>query len=172
MDDARVHEYNDNCVELADIERINSDTKINWCATGKFGLFKARDFVTVVYFRELTDEEGGGYVSLAANVEHPKLPPADGYVRSEIQLAATFMKPVDGQPNKTKLVQLTQVGRMGGVADSAVAKRITQNIAEKAPVEFMKKFNYAVTHPPAPQPKRSSSSNLPPFVGVGGVRDT
>jgi len=171
MDDARVHEYNENCVELADIERINSDTKINWCATGKFGPFKARDFVTVVYFRELTEEEGGGYVSLAANVEHPNLPPADGYVRSEIQLAATFMKPVEGEPNKTKLVQMTQVGKMGGVADSAIAKRITQNIAEKAPVDFMKKFNHAVTHPPAPQPKRGSRDSFPSFIGVGSVKD-
>jgi len=170
MDDARVHEYNENCVELADIERISRETKINWCATGKFGPFKARDFVTVVYFRELKEEEGGGYVSLAANVEHPKLPPADGYVRSEIQLAATFMKPVPGEPNKTKLVQMTQIGQMGGVADSAIAKRITQNLAEKAPVEFMKKFNHAVTHPPAPQPKRSGNQ-LPPFIGVGGVTE-
>ena len=39
MDNSRVHEYNDNCVELHDIEAVDDSTKINWCATGKVGSF-------------------------------------------------------------------------------------------------------------------------------------
>ena len=48
-DDGRVAEYNSNCVELEDLGKIveedGREVKINWCATGKFGPFKARDFV-------------------------------------------------------------------------------------------------------------------------------
>jgi len=169
MDNSRVHEYNENCVELYDIEYLNSNTKINWCATGKFGPFKARDFVTVVHFRELEGESNGGYVSLAANIEHSKLPPTSSYVRSQIQLAATFMMPVPGQPNKTKFVQVTQVGQLGGVADSRMAKKITQNLAEKAPVDFVKKFDKALNSAPLPKPNRSA--NGLPFRGVGSLSE-
>eukprot|EP00591_Stephanopyxis_turris_P000721 CAMPEP_0195511900 /NCGR_PEP_ID=MMETSP0794_2-20130614/4058_1 /TAXON_ID=515487 /ORGANISM="Stephanopyxis turris, Strain CCMP 815" /LENGTH=329 /DNA_ID=CAMNT_0040639583 /DNA_START=429 /DNA_END=1418 /DNA_ORIENTATION=- len=167
-DDDRVHEYNDNCVELADIEILDHNTKINWCATGKFGPFKARDFVTLVHFRPLEGEDG--YISLAANIEHSKLPPANGYVRSEIQLSAMFMRPVPGNPNKTHIVQMTQVGQLGGAADSAVAKKITQNLSEKAPVDFMKKFNNALMSSPVPRPK--SKSGPSPFIGVGKLNET
>jgi hypothetical protein len=167
MDNSRVHEYNDNCVELHDIEYLNSNTKVNWCATGKFGPFKARDFVTAVHFRELVQEKsshGVGYVSIAANIEHSKLPPTTTYVRSQIQLAATLMIPIPGQPNKTKFVQVTQVGQLGGVADSKMAKKITQSLAEKAPVDFCKKFDRALQSAPLPKPNRSSSGL--PFAGI------
>lgn len=167
MDNSRVHEYNDNCVELHDIEYLNSNTKVNWCATGKFGPFKARDFVTAVHFRELVQEKsshGVGYVSIASNIEHSKLPPTTNYVRSQIQLAATLMMPIPGQPNKTKFVQVTQVGQLGGVADSRMAKKITQSLAEKAPVDFCKKFDRALQSAPLPKPNRSASGL--PFTGV------
>jgi len=163
MDGSRVHEYNDNCVELHDIEAVNDSTKINWCATGKFGPFKARDFVTLVHF---CDNHRGGYASVAANVEHPSLPPANGYVRSQIQLAATFMQPVPGEPNKTRFVQLTQVGELGGVADSPMAKKISLQLQEKAPIDFCRKFDAALNRPP--QPKKAPKKD-PPFVGLGNI---
>jgi len=149
MDNNRVHEYNDNCKELEDLEILcnnaNMIAKINWSATGKMGPFAARDFVTLVTFKPLDDKENSSFVSLAVHVDHPKLAPTrNGYVRSQIQLAATFMHAVPGRPNMTRLVQVTQVGELGGVADSPIARRITSNLAEKAPVEFMKKFNNAV----------------------------
>eukprot|EP00586_Coscinodiscus_wailesii_P018952 CAMPEP_0172517302 /NCGR_PEP_ID=MMETSP1066-20121228/283935_1 /TAXON_ID=671091 /ORGANISM="Coscinodiscus wailesii, Strain CCMP2513" /LENGTH=234 /DNA_ID=CAMNT_0013299231 /DNA_START=262 /DNA_END=966 /DNA_ORIENTATION=- len=139
-DDARVREYNENCRELKDVEYLTENAKINWSATGKLGPLSARDFVTLVTFRYLGPDQG--YVSLAVNVEHPTLVPVKrGYVRSQIQLAATFMQPIEGRPDLTRFVQVTQVGELGGVADSALAKRIKQSLQEKAPVEFMKKFN-------------------------------
>ena len=153
MDNDRVHEYNDNCKELKDIEHISSNAKISWSATPKMGPFAARDFVTLVTFQPLHGDNSSmqvqqSYVSLAVHIDHPKLaPPTDGYVRSQIQLAATFMHAIPGRPDLTRLVQVTQVGELGGVADSPIARRITSNLAEKAPVEFMKKFNNAVNRP-------------------------
>ena len=175
MDNSRVHEYNENCVELHDIEYLNHNTKVNWCATGKFGPFKARDFVTAVHFRELVGRRnrvtssGVGYVSIAANIQHSKLPPTTHYVRSEIQLAATLMIPLPGQPNKTKFIQVTQVGQLGGVADSKMAKKITQGLAEKAPVDFCKKFDQALQTAPKPKPNRVS--NGLPFPGIGSLSE-
>jgi len=173
MDNSRVHEYNENCVELHDIEYLNDNTKVNWCATGKFGPFKARDFVTAVHFRELVGRHrasfGVGYVSIAANIEHSKLPPTSNYVRSQIQLAATLMIPIPGQPNKTKFIQVTQVGELGGVADSKMAKKITQGLAEKAPVDFCKKFDQALQTAPKPKPNRLW--NGLPFPGVGSLSE-
>jgi len=146
-DDDRVHEYNENCHKLEDLELISKNCKINWSATGKFGPFSARDFVTLVSFQNLGPKKG--YLSLCASVEHPKLAPEkDGYVRSQIQLAATFMEPVEGQPNQTRFTQVMQVGRLGGVADSPLAKRIKKNIQEKAPVEFFHKFKEALKNTP------------------------
>lgn len=153
-DDNRVHEYNENCNQLEDLELISENSKINWSATGKFGPFSARDFVTLVTFRYLGPQKG--YLSLCASVEHPKLAPnKNGFVRSQIQLAATFMEPVDGQPNKTRFIQVMQVGSLGGVADSPMAKRIKRNLEIKAPVEFVHKFNAAL-------------EKNPPSTGEGG----
>eukprot|EP00550_Attheya_septentrionalis_P011360 CAMPEP_0198303726 /NCGR_PEP_ID=MMETSP1449-20131203/57039_1 /TAXON_ID=420275 /ORGANISM="Attheya septentrionalis, Strain CCMP2084" /LENGTH=460 /DNA_ID=CAMNT_0044006233 /DNA_START=938 /DNA_END=2320 /DNA_ORIENTATION=- len=154
MDESRAHEYNDNCKDLEDIALIDSHTKISWCSTGKFGPFKARDFVTLVHFQELHPHDRydgyhdnhAGYVSIAAHVDHcdvlcPAQSKGKNFVRSKIQMAATFMKPVHGEPNRTRFIQLTQIGELGGVADSAVAKRITKGLSENASVDFVKKFN-------------------------------
>mmetsp|Transcript_44671 Transcript_44671/g.87607 ORF Transcript_44671/g.87607 Transcript_44671/m.87607 type:complete len:487 (-) Transcript_44671:121-1581(-) len=157
----RVHEYNENCQELVDIEDLDHMTKVNWCATGKFGPFKARDFVSLVHHKVLGN---GEYASVACNVVHSNLPPAASYVRSEIALAATFFRPVPGQPGKTTMIQMTQVGSLGGCADSALAKRISNNLQEQAPIEFMRKFNKALISTPRPK-KNTASAPFPHLMG-------
>jgi len=143
IDDSRVSEYNANCAELEDLVQVSqtptSQTKVNWCATSRFGPFKARDFLTLVHNRDL----GDSYASVACNVELPALCPAkQNYVRSQIQLSASFFRPLPG--GKTEFIQITQVGELGGVADSKVAKRIQDGLVLNAPVEFLTKFNEAV----------------------------
>lgn len=141
-DNNRVQEYNENCRELEDIIHLSETTKINWSATGKFGPFAARDFVTLVTFQSLGQNKG--YVSLGVKAPSTLVPVKKGYVRSQIELAATFMYPVPGQPHLTRFVQVTQVGELGGAADSVLAKKIMRNLEEKAPIEIIKKFNNAV----------------------------
>lgn len=143
IDDERVSEYNANCAELEDLVQLSqtstSQTKVNWCATSRFGPFKARDFLTLVHSRDL----GDSYASVACNVELPTLCPAkQNYVRSQIQLSASFFRPLPG--GKTEFIQITQVGELGGVADSKVAKKIQDGLVLNAPVEFLTKFNEAV----------------------------
>lgn len=144
-DDDRVHEYNDNCNDIRDLERVSRNSKINWSATRRFGPFSARDFVTLVTYRELDPVDEEGYLHMAVSVNHPRLaPPTSRYVRSNIQLAATFLRPVPGRPDLTKMVQVMQVGSLGGVADSPMAQRIKTNLELKAPVDFARKVNAAL----------------------------
>ncbi len=142
-DDSRVSEYNSNCVELHDVLRLDDSTKINWCRSPKFGPFKARDFVTVVHNRFLNGvDDGDGYSSVATNVVTPLCPPKKSYVRSSILLSATYMLPTDS-PDRTEVIQVTQVGDLGGIADSKVARRIQKGLIESAPVDFLTRFNVA-----------------------------
>ena len=159
-DNSRVHEYNDNCVELHDIESINEETKISWCATAKIGPFKARDFVTLVHYCD----HKGGFASVAAHVDHPLLPPAEGYVRAQIQINATFMHPIPNEPNKTCFIQMTRVGELGSILDSPVARKVSQQIQENAPIDFSKKFNEALKRR-HPIPNKNISKS-PPFAGM------
>ena len=96
--------------------------------------------MTVVQNRSI---KGGGYVSVACNVDD-FLPLRPGYVRSKIRLSASFMLPFEGDPNRTEIIQVTQVSDLGGVADTAVARKIQDGIINDAPVEFMTKFGCAV----------------------------
>lgn len=167
-DDSRANEFNENCHQLQDIIQISKNSKINWSATGKFGPFSARDFVTLVTFQNLGPQKG--YRSLCASVEHPTLAPEkEGYVRSQIQLAATFMEPIQGKPNQTRFIQVMQVGRLGGVADTPLAKRIKNNLEIKAPVEFVQKFNAALKRvPPTSSPSMNETNEVVTQTTSGG----
>lgn len=63
----RGQEYNDNCKEVRDLERLSDDTKISWAATPRYRPFKARDFVTAVHYRTLED---GTMMVVNRPVEH------------------------------------------------------------------------------------------------------
>ena len=160
-DNRRVHEYNDNCSELHDVELINENTKINWCATSKMGPFKPRDFVTLVHYCDHKD----GFASVAAHVDHHRLPPAEGYVRAQIQINATFMHPVQDQLNKTRFIQITRIGELGRILETPVARKVSQQIQVKAPIDFSKKFNDALKRSD-PLPNKNKLRN-PPFEGIG-----
>lgn len=164
QNDDRVSEYNENCQQIQDVANLGQGSKINWSATGKFGpLISARDFVTLVCFKELGENEG--YLSVASSLDtireqhirernHSFLDECShagilfdkrpGYVRSQVQLAATFIRPVEGDSTKTELLQITQLGGLGGVADSPLAKKIKNNLEVQAPVDFVKKFSDAL----------------------------
>lgn len=45
LDNARVREYNDHCVEISDIATLAPDTKVTWSASGRYGPFKVRGWM-------------------------------------------------------------------------------------------------------------------------------
>ena len=64
----RRQEYNPNCAEVQDVERLSPDTRVSWSATRGFGPLLARDFVTVVHHRTLDD---GALIVVNRPAEHP-----------------------------------------------------------------------------------------------------
>lgn len=145
-DNSRVSEFNDNCQELTDLEILNKTanetTKICWSATGMFGPLMARDFVSLVWHKS---SPGGGYASLATSIDHPKLShPRSGYVRCKIQIGVTFMEPVPGRPDLTRLIQVYQFGQLGGIANNPIVRFFAGYLAENAPITLMKKIHKAI----------------------------
>ena len=61
-------EYNENCVEVRDLEWLSPDTKVSWATTRRFGPLLARDFVTIVHYRTLAD---GTLIVVNRPAEHP-----------------------------------------------------------------------------------------------------
>lgn len=51
LDNTRVHEYNEHCREIADIDKLSDNTKVTWSRSSNYGPFKARDFCTIVHYR-------------------------------------------------------------------------------------------------------------------------
>ncbi|CAM9580532.1 unnamed protein product [Chrysoparadoxa australica] len=136
LDNSRVHEYNEHCKELADLEQLDDSTKVTWCASGRMGPFKARDFCSLVHFRTLSD---GTMAQVSRAIDHPDAPPTSRYVRSELMMAGNFMRPVPGDPNKTEFITITQLNP-GGAADSRAGAMLVNNIAASGPVSLVKKL--------------------------------
>lgn len=162
QDENKVHEYNENCQALEHIASLKDGSKINWSATGKFGPFSARDFVTLVRYEGMGKDASEGYLGLASsfdtireqnyilfekesnNTAYNPFNERPGYVRSRIELAATFIMPVKGDPYSTRFQQVIRVGNLGGAADSPIAKRIKSSLEIQAPIDFVKKFSRAL----------------------------
>lgn len=105
-DNTRVKEYNDFFDKGWDVEEVAENTKVVWASSQPVFPFKARDFCTIVHFRNLRD---GTIIVLNKATDHPLAPKSGQYVRGEISLAANIIEPIKGQPNKCKLTMLTQV---------------------------------------------------------------
>ena len=81
LDNDRVSEYNEHCNSLEDLQQLSKDTKVSWSVTNRMGPFKARDFVTVVHYREL---QNGKLVAANRPAVHAKKPPVGKYQRAEV----------------------------------------------------------------------------------------
>eukprot|EP00752_Nemacystus_decipiens_P013075 g11564.t1 len=123
-DNERVHEYNENCVEIRDLEWLSSDTKISWSATRRVGPLQARDFVTVVHYRNLED---GTKIVINRPAEHPDARPGKTYVRAQILRAANIMRPNAQDPTKTDFINVMHINP-GGVADSWLGAMVVNRL--------------------------------------------
>jgi hypothetical protein len=133
-DNKRVHEYNDNCRVVMDIQRLDKDTKITWAASPRFGPFKPRDFCTFVHFRKTHG------LLLVVNVpaEHKKAPLSPAFVRSEILLGGNIIRPVG--PCCTEVTMLTSIDT--GDLPSAGASLVNK-MAASAPISFIRRLEVA-----------------------------
>jgi hypothetical protein len=134
-DNKRVHEYNDNCRVVMDMQKLDKDTKITWAASPRFGPFKPRDFCTLVHFRKTTDG-----LLIVANIpaEHKNAPPSSSFVRSEILLGGNIIKPLG--PRKTELTILTSIDT-GDLPSAGAA--LVNKMAATTPISFIRRLEVA-----------------------------
>eukprot|EP00903_Cladosiphon_okamuranus_P007169 g6961.t1 len=148
LDNERVHEYNDNCKEVRDLEQLSRDTKVSWASTPRYGPFKARDFVTAVHYRTLDD---GTMMVINRPVEHPAARRGKKYVRAEILIATNIMRPNSDDPAKTDFISVTHINP-GGIVDSKLGAKIVNRLCAKAPVNLLVALEHAANSPPVPKP--------------------
>lgn len=135
QDNKRVHEYNDNCRVVMDMQKLDKDTKITWAASPRFGPFKPRDFCTLVHFRKTSDG-----LLIVANVpaEHKNAPLSPAFVRSEILLGGNIIRPLG--PRKTELTMLTSIDT-GDLPSAGAA--LVNKMAATTPISFIRRVEVA-----------------------------
>ena len=134
-DNKRVHEYNDNCRVVMDMQKLDKDTKITWAASPRFGPFKPRDFCTLVHFRKTTD---GLLIVVNVPAEHKNAPRSSSFVRSEILLGGNIIKPLG--PRKTELTILTSIDT-GDLPSAGAA--LVNKMAATTPISFIRRLEVA-----------------------------
>mmetsp|Transcript_89796 Transcript_89796/g.256664 ORF Transcript_89796/g.256664 Transcript_89796/m.256664 type:complete len:153 (-) Transcript_89796:1210-1668(-) len=136
--------YNDNCKCVLDLEKIDSDTKITWATSPKFGPFRARDFCTLVHFRVFDDKR---LVVVNQPATHVKAPCSKSFVRSEVILAGTILRPLASDPSKTEILTITAINA-GGAADSRAGAMVMNTVATTAPVNFVRRLEASAKSSP------------------------
>lgn len=152
QDNARVHEYNDNCNLVVDVEQLDENTKVTWALSAKHGPFKAREFTTLVHFRRLPDgrlfvvnkaAERARSCTEVRERGRPKSVAKDAAVRSEIFLAGTLLRPLQSDPlRKTEIVQITSID-IGGLANTRAGAMLVNWMTSTSPVSFIRRLEAA-----------------------------
>ncbi|CAM9907926.1 unnamed protein product [Ectocarpus sp. 12 AP-2014] len=153
LDNERVHEYNDNCEEVRDLEWLSDDTKVSWACTPRYRPFKARDFVTAVHYRTLED---GTMMVVNRPVEHPAARRGKKYVRAEILIATNIMRPNREDPSKTDFISVTHINP-GGIADSRIGAKIVNKLCAKAPVSLLVALERSANSAPVPREEAAAA---------------
>ena len=120
-----MHEYNEYCKEVKDLEWLDPTTKVTYSLTGRPW---SRDFVTRVHYSTLPDSTR---VIVNRAEEHHAAPLRPNYTRMTMPLGANILRPVAGDSSKTEVTLITHVNP-GGFAQThflsklnAVAHRST-----------------------------------------------
>ena len=113
IDNSRVTEYNDHCIEVRDIKHFDTITsankiqmwsKIAWACSPKYGPLKPRDFCSIVHFVKYPN---GTSVILNRPAYDQSCSPNNEYVRATILLAGNVLRPYGN--GKTHITQIAHV---------------------------------------------------------------
>ena len=138
MDNKRVHEYNEYCKEVKDLEWLDPTTKVTYSLTGRPW---SRDFVTRVHYSTLPDSTR---VIVNRAEEHHAAPLRPNYTRMTMPLGANILRPVAGDSSKTEVTLITHVNP-GGFAQTHFGAMVTNRLSTDSPRQFLSKLN-AVAH--------------------------
>ena len=106
-----------------------------------YGPFKARDYVSVVNFKEFNN---GTFMITNRPAYHPDFPPNKKYVRATLLLVGNIIEPVMGIGNEqhTRLTQVAHINP-GGAADTSAAAFVINKLCAVGPPSFIKKLEAA-----------------------------
>jgi hypothetical protein len=169
----RVHEYNDHCVEVQDLQLLPTTSqkpniiqqfcKVAWARSPIYGVFKPRDFISVVYCEKRND---GSYIIMnrPAYVQSPPMQPpmqpplhttssakrknakkddiekTSKYVRATILLGGNILQPINTK--QTKVTMIAHVNPGGG-GDTQTAAWFINKMCAREPQNFLKKLEIA-----------------------------
>lgn len=157
LDNTRVREYNDHCVQVRDIEIIpqsghnNGDnnkgsnglvrswSKVAWAASPTYGVLKARDFCSVVHYQK---HANGSFVILNRPAYFSKTPNSKNFVHATILLAGNIVEPYGPAGNQTLLTQIAHINP-GGISDTAAVAWIINKLCAVGPPTFIRKLEIA-----------------------------
>ncbi len=149
VDNQRVHEYNEYCKEVKDLEWLDPTTKITYSLTGRPW---SRDFVTRVHYCTLPDATK---VIVNRAEEHELAPIRPNFTRMTMPLGANILRSVKGDQSKTEVTLITHVNP-GGFAQTHFGAMVTNRLSTDSPRQFLSKLN-AVAHR-STVPKRSAEN--------------
>jgi len=169
LDNKRVHEYNEYCKDVRDLEWLDDTTKVTHSMTGRPW---SRDFVTRVHYRELGEDSR---IVVNRAEEHALAGRMAGYTRMEMALGANIMKRVPGSPEKTEFTLITHVNP-GGFASTPFGAMVTNRLSTESPKMFFSKLSKAASKGNSDregkgpfQPLRTIRGSVGGFVGAVGA---
>ena len=135
VDSDRIAEYNKYSKGRTDIEHLGSHTKIVRNRTLPPLTKKAHEFCTIMH---VIKKDDGSQVMLTRFTEHAKVPRSSNYVRSEIILGVTEVRPHPSNPNYSQFTTVSQVKTAG------VPLFVAEQFSVKGVVDFIKNLESAL----------------------------
>ena len=145
LNNRRVKEYNEHCEIVRDVHLYPKHShghwcKIAWAASPKYGVFRAREFCSVVAY--YVHDSNGTYYILNRPAYLSKCPTSDKYVRATILLAGNIIEPYGPGGNQTRFTQIAHINPGGGADTTAVAWLINK-LCAFGPPTFIRKLEIA-----------------------------
>lgn len=142
LNNRRVKEYNEHCEIVRDVHVYPKHSQEHWCkiawaASPKYGVFKAREFCSVVAY--YVHANNGTYYILNRPAYLSKCPNSGKYVRATILLAGNIIEPYGPGGNQTRFTQIAHINPGGGADTSAVAWLINK-LCAYGPPTFIRKL--------------------------------
>ncbi|XP_022100820.1 stAR-related lipid transfer protein 5-like isoform X2 [Acanthaster planci] len=122
--------WDKNVKESEVIEHINKDLIVARSAThsAAMGLISSRDFLDLIYVKRYPTNNM--VCTHSKSIKRKDCPPRDGFVRGTNYHGGTFCVPVDGESNRTRVVNMVQSDLGGMLPQTLVDSALPSNLVD------------------------------------------
>jgi len=103
-------QWDKDLVDIKLIERIDDKLAVYWAAYNAPFPVKNRDFVILI---SIEAQDDGSYIAFATSINYSAVKENPSYVRAVNVTSATVIRPVEGNPNQSKVIRMNQVDPKG-----------------------------------------------------------